>query len=188
MRAGAQRSRVINAFGACTTGLVFVIVMATKFLEGAWLAVLAAIVLFVMMRGIRKHYDSVSEELAVEDPRADSVRPSRVHGIVLVSKLHKPTLRALGYAEAFRPDLLEAVTVAVEKEDTEELKAQWEQYDLRVPLKVLDSPYREITKPVVAYVRSVRRNSPRDAVAVFIPSTWWATGGSTSCTTSRRSG
>ncbi|MDH6145131.1 MULTISPECIES: APC family permease [Kitasatospora] len=177
VRAGAQRSRVINAFGACTTGLVFVIVMATKFMEGAWLAVLAAIVLFVMMRGIRKHYDSVADELTVDDPQADSVRPSKVHGIVLVSKLHKPTLRALGYAEAFRPDTLEAVTVSVEKEDTEELKEQWQEFDVRVPLKVLDSPYREITKPVVAYVRSVRRTSPRDAVAVFIPEYvvghWW---------------
>ncbi|MCC9310740.1 APC family permease [Kitasatospora sp. RB6PN24] len=177
VRAGAQRSRVINAFGACTTGLVFVIVMATKFLEGAWLAVLAAIVLFVTMRGIRKHYDSVADELAIDDPQAESVRPSKVHGIVLVSKLHKPTLRALGYAEAFRPDTLEAVTVSVEKEDTEELKEQWQRFDVRVPLKALDSPYREITKPVVAYVRSVRRTSPRDAVAVFIPEYvvghWW---------------
>ncbi|GAA2230910.1 APC family permease [Kitasatospora cystarginea] len=177
VRGSAQRSRVINAFGALTTGLVLVIVMATKFTEGAWLAVVAALVLFAMMRGIRKHYDSVAEELAVNDPREEAVRPSKVHGIVLVSKLHRPTLRALGYAEAFRPDVLEAVTVAVDKDDTEELEAKWEEYGIEVPLKALDSPYREVTKPVVAYVRSIRRTTPRDAVAVFIPEYvvghWW---------------
>ncbi|MDJ0347129.1 APC family permease [Streptomyces sp. H10-C2] len=176
-RGAAQRSRVINSFGAVTTALVLVIVMLTKFTQGAWLAVVAAIVLFMMMRGIRRHYDAVAEELAVEDPKAKLVRPSRVLGIVLVSKIHKPTLRALAYAQAFRPDTLEAVSVAVDKDDTDELKAQWEEYGLEMPLKVLESPFREITKPVVRYVRTVRRDSPRDAVAVFIPEyvvgRWW---------------
>ncbi|GAA0662328.1 APC family permease [Kitasatospora atroaurantiaca] len=177
VRNAAQRSRVINGFGACVTALVLVIVLLTKFTQGAWLAVVAAIVLWVMMRGIRRHYDAVAAELAVDDPHAESVRPSKVHGIVLVSKLHKPTLRALGYAQAFKPDSLEAVSVAVEKDAVQELEAKWDEFDVQVPLKVLDSPYREITKPVVGYVRSIRRTSPRDAVAVFIPEYvvghWW---------------
>ncbi|MGW2402658.1 DNA-binding protein, partial [Kitasatospora sp. NPDC001664] len=153
--------------------------LATKFTQGAWLAVLAAAALWMMMRGIRRHYDSVAAELTVEDPRAESGRPSKVHAIVLVSKLHKPTLRALSYAQAFRPDTLEALTVEVEKESTDELRAQWDAFGIEVPLKALNSPYREITKPVTAYVRSVRRTSPRDAVAVFIPEYvvghWWET-------------
>jgi amino acid transporter len=177
VRSAARRARVINAFGCVTTALVLVIVMLTKFTQGAWLAVLAAIVLFVMMRGIRQHYDSVADALAVEDPVAEMVRPSRVLGIVLVAKIHKPTLRALAYAQAFRPDTLEAVSVAVEKEDTNELRSKWEEFGIPVPLKVLESPFREITKPVVRYVRTVRRGSPRDAVAVFIPEyvvgRWW---------------
>ncbi|MFC1415091.1 APC family permease [Streptacidiphilus cavernicola] len=177
VRGAARRSRVINGFGALVTALVLVIVMITKFTEGAWLAVVAALLLYGMMRGIRRHYDAVADELAVEEPPEEPVRPSRVHGMVLVSTLHKPTLRALGYAQAFRPDTLEAVTVAVEKAATEELEARWDAFGLQVPLKVLDSPYREITKPVVEYVRSIRRGSPRDAVAVFIPEYvvghWW---------------
>ncbi|MDY0816176.1 APC family permease [Kitasatospora purpeofusca] len=177
VRGAAQRSRVINSFGAVTTALVLVIVLLTKFTQGAWLAVVAAAVLWVMMRGIRRHYDGVAEELAVDDPEAESARPSRVHGIVLVSKVHKPTLRAIGYAQAFAPDSLEALTVAVEPDATGELERRWEELALPVPLKTLDSPYREITKPVVQYVRDYRRTSPRDAVAVFIPEYvvghWW---------------
>ncbi|WP_371478927.1 APC family permease [Kitasatospora sp. NBC_00315] len=177
VRGSAHRARIINGFGAVTTALVLVIVLLTKFTQGAWLAVVAAVLLWLMMRGIRRHYDAVAEELAVDDPHAESARPSRVHGIVLVSKLHKPTLRAIGYAEAFRPDTLEAVSVAVEKDSTDELRAQWDEFGIRVPLKVLDSPFREITKPVVGYVRGVRQGNPRDAVAVFIPEYvvghWW---------------
>ncbi|MCX4820166.1 APC family permease [Streptomyces sp. NBC_01142] len=170
-------ARVINATGAVITCLVLIIVLATKFTQGAWLAVLAGIVLWVMMRGIRRHYDTTADELAVTDPRSEMVPPSRVLAVVLVSTLHKPTLRALAYARAFRPDHLEALTVAVDREQSAALQRQWADYEIPVPLKVLDSPYREITGSVMEYVRSLRRDSPRDVVAVFIPEYvvghWW---------------
>ncbi|MEU2431948.1 APC family permease [Streptomyces sp. NPDC007861] len=172
-----QTARVINATGAVVTCLVLIIVLITKFTQGAWLAVLAAVVLWVMMRAIRRHYDATSAELAVTDPRSELAPPSRVLGIVLVSTLHKPTLRALAYARALRPDRLEALTVAVDRDGATALQRQWDDYRIDVPLKVLDSPYREITSSVLAYVRSVRRESPRDVVAVFIPEYvvghWW---------------
>ncbi|NUK02029.1 APC family permease [Streptomyces lunaelactis] len=172
-----QVARVINSTGAVVTCLVLVIVLATKFTQGAWLAVLAAIVLWVMMRGIRRHYDSTAAELAVTDPRSEMVPPSRVLAIVLVSTIHKPTLRALAYARAFRPDQLVALTVAVDRDQSLALQRQWEEYQIPVPLKILDSPYREITGSVLEYVRSIRRESPRDVIAVFIPEYvvghWW---------------
>ncbi|MEU3299848.1 APC family permease [Streptomyces sp. NPDC006678] len=170
-------ARVINATGALITALVLVIVLLTKFTQGAWLAVLAAAVLWVNMRAIRRHYDTTAAELATTDPRRDLAPPSRVLGIVLVSTLHKPTLRALAYARALRPDRLEALTVAVDRDASAELQRKWEEYGIEVPLKILDSPYREITASVLVYVRSVRRESPRDVVAVFIPEYvvghWW---------------
>ncbi|MPY59920.1 APC family permease [Streptomyces spongiae] len=172
-----RTARVINAVGAVVTGLVLVIVLATKFTEGAWLAVLAATVLWMMMRGIRRHYDTTAAELAVTDPRDELAPPTRVFAIVLVSTVHKPTLRALSYARAFRPDRLEALTVAVDRDEAQSLRRRWEEYGIDVPLTVIDSPYREVTRPVVEYVRHVRRESPRDIVAVFIPEYvvghWW---------------
>ena len=134
------------------------------------------VVLYMMMRGIRQHYDLVRAELYadVDDERT---LPSRVHAIVLLSKLHKPTMRALAYARATRPSVLEAVTVNVDSDETAALEAEWERRGLPVPLKVLDSPYREVTRTVVDYVRSIRRGSPRDVVTVFIPEYvvghWW---------------
>jgi len=177
LRRRHQVARVINGTGAVVTGLVLLVVLATKFTQGAWLAVLAATVLWVMMRGIRRHYDATSAELAVTDPHAELVLPSRVLGIVLVSTIHKPTLRALSYARAFRPDQLEALTVSVDRDEAAELRDRWEEYGIEVPLKIIDSPYREVTRPVVEYVRSIRRESPREIVAVFIPEYvvghWW---------------
>jgi len=170
-----QRSRVINGVGMLVTGVVLVVVLITKFTHGAWIAILAMAGWFVLMKAIRRHYDRVSEELVVGEQ--DQALPSRVHAIVLVSKLHKPTMRALAYARASRPNLLEAVTVDVAPDLTESLMEEWDRRGISVPLKVLASPYREVTRPIVDYVRSVRRASPRDVVTVFIPEYvvghWW---------------
>ncbi|WP_053696112.1 APC family permease [Streptomyces sp. NRRL F-5755] len=165
-----HRSRAINAFGASLTGLVLVVVLLTKFSHGAWVAVLGMVIFYATMTAIRRHYDRVAEEIAAEDiPGDEAVRPSRVHSIVLVSKVHKPTLRALSYAKLMRSDTLEAVSVDVDPAETKALKAEWEHRNLDVPLKVLASPYREITRPIIDYVKSLRRESPRDAVSVYIP-------------------
>jgi hypothetical protein len=65
--------------------------------------------------------------------------------------------------------VLEAVTVNVDPLDTKALRADWNERGIEVPLKVLDSPYREITRPILEYVRGLRRSSPRDVVTVYIP-------------------
>jgi hypothetical protein len=170
-----RRSQAINAFGGVMTGLVLVIVLITKFTRGAWIAIAAMAVFYVLMVGIRKHYDRVAVELVAGD--VDDVLPSRNHAIVLVSTLHKPTLRAVAYARATRPDVLEAVTVNVDDADTKRLVRDWERRKLPVPLKVVESPFREITKPVLDYVKRIRTDSPRDVVTVFIPEyvvgRWW---------------
>jgi amino acid transporter len=171
------RSRVINAIGLTITGAVLIVVLITKFQRGAWLALLAMAILFLLMLAIRRHYESVRAELEGYKNGEARTLPSRVHAIVLVSKIHKPTLRALAYARASRPSVLEAVTVTVDPGETEALQREWEARDLPVPLRALDSPYREITRPIVDYVRGIRRNSPRDLVVVFVPEYvvghWW---------------
>jgi amino acid transporter len=164
-----MRSRVINSVGAVMAGTVLLVVLATKFIKGAGFAIAAMVILFIIMNGIHKHYARVRSELAIQESGDDQLLPSRVHAIVLVSKIHKPTLRALAYARATRPSVLEAITVNVEPEETQALQEEWDRRDIPVSLKVLDSPYREITSSVVDYVKSVRRGSPRDVVMVYIP-------------------
>ncbi|HJU96991.1 MAG TPA: APC family permease [Jiangellaceae bacterium] len=171
------RSRTINMIGATFTGIVLVIVTITKFTHGAWIVLVAMPMLFLLMRGIRRHYDEVRTELAADDVAGAALLPSRVHAIVLISKIHKPTLRALAYARVARPDVLEAVTVNVDLAETRALTDEWDRRQIPVPLKVLDSPYREITRPIIEYVKGIRRSSPRDIVTVYIPEyvvgRWW---------------
>lgn len=165
-----HRSRAINTFGAFFTGMVLVVVLATKFTHGAWVALLGMVIFYGTMSAIRKHYDRVSAEIAAaEGPSDDSVRPSRVHSIVLVSKVHKPTLRALAFAKLTRSDTLEALSISVDPVETKALRTEWDRRGINVPLKILDSPYREITRPVVEYVKGLRSENPRDAVSVYIP-------------------
>jgi amino acid transporter len=175
VRSRMHRSRAINGFGMVLTGAVLVVVLVTKFLLGAWIAIAAMLVIYLVMLGIRRHYDTVSDELDPADE--EPVLPARNHAIVLVSKVHKPTLRAIAYAQATRPDTITGLTVNVDESDTRRIQAQWDRHDVGVPLTVIESPYREITRPIVDFVKSLRRNSPRDVVTVFIPEyvvgRWW---------------
>ncbi|TDW77092.1 amino acid/polyamine/organocation transporter (APC superfamily) [Kribbella pratensis] len=174
-RTHLQRSRAINALGAVFTAVILVVVLITKFTHGAWIVVLAMPGLFLLMKGIRRHYDRVEVEL--RPTPGGTTLPPRVFAIVLVSKLHTPTLRALAYARATRPTTLTAVTVSTDLAASDALLQEWSDRDIPVPLKVLHSPYRDVTGPVLEYVKDVRRTSPRDLVAVFIPEYvvghWW---------------
>jgi amino acid transporter len=176
-RARLRRSRLVSGFGTAMTGVVLVVVLVTKFLVGAWIAIVAGGLAFLLMLSIRRHYDRVAEEIALPEELGGAVLPSRNHAIVLVSTLHLPTMRAVAYARATRPDVLEALTVNVDDGDTRKLVAEWERRQLPVPLKVVESPYREITKPILQYVKRIRTDNPRDVVTVFIPEYvlghWW---------------
>ncbi len=178
-RARMRRSRVINSIGLGLTGLVLVIVLLTKFTQGAWIAILAMVVVFVNMKLIRRHYASVARELEIVPDAGAKALPTGVRSVVLVSKLHKPTLRALAFARAAKPTELQAVTVAVDPEESAALQQRWEALGIPVPLTVLDSPYREITRPIVEHVKALRARHPRDLVIVYVPEYvvghWWET-------------
>jgi amino acid transporter len=179
VRRRMMRSRLINTIGFICTGSVLIVVVVTKFFAGAWIAILAMGALFILMKAIHRHYDSVARELEEQQAAEEGgiVLPSRNHALVLVSKLHLPTLRALAYARATRPDVLEAITVSVDDAETRELVHHWEESDITVPLKVIASPYREVTRPVLDYVKRISKEAPRTVVTVFIPEYvvghWW---------------
>jgi hypothetical protein len=175
VRRRIHRSRTINAFGGALTGVVLVVVLVTKFIHGAWLVVIALPAIFLLMKAISRHYRRVAAELAPEP--GGVLLPARIHAVVLVSKLHKPTLRALAYARATRPDTLTALTVASDLDDMAALQAEWAERGIPVPLTELDAPYRDITGPVLDYVAGLRREHPRDLVVVYLPEYvvghWW---------------
>ncbi|HSK32280.1 MAG TPA: APC family permease [Propionicimonas sp.] len=176
VRRRMQRSRIVNYMGLTGTGVVLVIVLVSKFLYGAYLAVLAMIGVFVLMRAIRGHYDKVARETAV-GPMDARLLPSRVRAVIMVQEVNKPTMRAVNFARATRASSIEAVTVSIDDAETKAIVAKWDSQDVEVPLKVIASPYREVTGPFLNYVKGLRSDNPRDVVCVYIPEYivghWW---------------
>ena len=172
-----MKSRTINMLGFAMTALVLTIVLITKFEQGAWIALLAMFVLFLIMWSIRAHYDNVAKELAVDEDSSPRALPTRVHAVLLVSHVRKPVLRALAYARASRPSRLDAIIVDIDHEETAHTVEAWDKLDIPVPLTVLASPYRETVTPILDYVKNMRRDSPRDLIVVYIPEyvvgKWW---------------
>lgn len=166
----AVRTRLaVNSVGFAVTALVAIVVLTTRFVQGAWVALLAIALLVLVMTRVRGHYADVAAELALTPDEDARALPARVHALILVSTVHRPTLRALAYARASRPSTLQAVVVDLAAERTEELLEEWGRLQVEVPVTVLASPYREMTAPLIRHLRALRRTSPRDLVVVYIP-------------------
>jgi hypothetical protein len=168
-----RRKQAISATGAVATGVVLVIVLVTKFAQGAWIVVLAAPILFAAMKSIAGHYRQLEADLAPGP--AGVAMPARIHVVVLVSNLLAPTLRALAFASATAPASLVALKVVAGDDDP--LAREWEERGVPVPLVLVESPFRETVRPVLAYVRRLRREQPGDVISVVIPeyvvAHWW---------------
>lgn len=171
-----QRARVINVVGTTVTAAVLVVVLVSKFTHGAWVALLAMAAVFLAMLQVHRHYNQVREELALETV-TDRILPSRVRAVVLVQQVNRPTAKAIAYAKASRATSLTGVTIAVDDEETRDVVTAWDEEDFGIPLRVIASPYREITQPFLRYVSELRTENPRDVVAVYIPDfvvgRWW---------------
>ena len=169
-----RHKQAINRLGAVATGIVFVIVLVTKFGQGAWIVVVAAPILFMGMKAVAEHYRGLTTELAA--PAAGVPLPAHIHSVVLVSNLLAPTIRALAFAQATNPATLRAVTVAAE-DQPHGLADEWQERGVPVPLTVIESPFRETVRPVLRYVRALRRENPGDVISIVIPeyivARWW---------------
>lgn len=169
------RSRVINAVGATVTGLVLVIVVITKFSHGAWLVIVVIPLIIVLMMSIHRHY--VRTDGRLEAPAGSMTLPSRVHAIVLVSRMNAPAMLALSFARAARPDTLVGLHVQTDRSDVSALEDEWSRRTIPVPLVVVDSPFRDVTTPIVEYVKRLKQENPGDLIAVYIPEYvvqhWW---------------
>lgn len=176
VRSRMKRSRVINVVGAVLTSVVLLVVLVSKFTHGAYLALVAMGVMFAMMLAISRHYEAVAREVALT-PESDRALPSRVRGVILAQDVNLPTVKAIAFARATRPTSLVAVAIAIDDEQVEQILDDWEAEDFGIPLKVIASPYRDVTGPFIKYVSELRTENPRDVVSVFIPEFvvghWW---------------
>jgi len=169
--------KLLHIVAAVAAAAVWLVVAVFNFLNGAWIAICLMVILVLGMRAIQGHYAKVRQELRIQHNDPAAALPSATHGVVLVARLQRPALRAIAYAKASRHTTLTAIGVKIEASAARELQRRWSELEIGVPLVILDSPYRDIVGPVMEYVKSVHRESPRDVVVMYVPEyivgRWW---------------
>ena len=174
-RREARSGRIINGIGASLTGTVLVIVTVTKFTEGAWMVFAIAVPLYWVMYNTRRYYKTIDAEIELDESTEFGANGD--YAVVLMDKLNKPQLKALDYALSSRHTRLDAVHVAVDPVRAEEFKKEWKKHGVKVPLKIIESPYREFSAPLIEYLEAHRGKHGRERISVYMPKYivghWW---------------
>jgi hypothetical protein len=164
--------RGLNAVGAITTFVVLLVLIATKFVEGAWFIVLAVALLIWLFRSIKAHYARVAEALRTRDFSPAALREVADVVIVPIGDVHRGTLRALRYAKRLSSHV-RAVSVVTNEEARERLQRRWNRFpDLTagVELIVIEYDFRDIMEPLVEYIEHVNRvEYPGQLTTIVIP-------------------
>jgi amino acid transporter len=182
---GALRRMIINGVGAIATGITLVVVLVAKFTEGAWITAILVPALIIIMSAVKRHYDRVAREIAVDCPMrvANLVEPLV---IVPLDRWSRITEKGLRFALKIS-DQVQAVHVDAE-DCCDEVKQMWQQ-NVVAPLRaagnvvpeliVVTSPYRFVVTPLVDYIQKVEREHPDRQIAVLVPELvvkhWWQT-------------
>lgn len=173
---GWQWRMAVNALGALATGVVLVIVAITKFALGAWMVLILLPFFIWVMWKINQHYQRIACAAVPETP----LEPSQIHPhtVIPVGEVNIPARQAVAFGEALchEGDIV-AVHVADSPEAAEEFRRQWREANLVAPLVIIESPYRSLVAPLLAYVEAFRKRYPHDPVLVILPeyvsSHWW---------------
>jgi hypothetical protein len=166
---GWRRYLLINGVGASATFVVAIIVGGTKFASGAWISMLAMAILAALFFSIHRHYIRVQRQLSLDHDMVLVPGGLRRPPVVIpVDGLTKASLRALDYARSISDNVI-GLHVTDDVEASAELRAQWQERVVDVPLVIVDSPYRSFTAPVISYLEAIQEQSPNHQVTVVLP-------------------
>jgi amino acid transporter len=170
-----QWRAALNGAGAVATGIVAIFVGIAKFALGAWVVLLLIPILMWVMWAIAQHYRSVEQALAVADP-AEPLPEREPRVIVPISRLDRSSLAALAYARSISDDVT-ALHVASDGDAVDAMQDRWEAWGGPVKLVILESPYRALMAPLLAYLDATETLDPTRPTTVvlaeFVPRHWW---------------
>nr|ART39157.1 H145 [uncultured bacterium] len=181
---GWRGALLVNGLGAVATGVVAIIIGATKFMDGAWLSMLFMGLLALALYQIRAHYSDAERQLgrgldndggvAEQFYFASAGRPQTV--IVPVETIDRAVLRTIAYARSLSQNAV-AIHVTDERADAEDLRVAWDANIPDMPLVIVESPYRSLIEPIMAYIEGMDRTQPNQMVTVvlpeFLPKRFW---------------
>lgn len=164
--------QLLNILGAITTGIVFFILMATKFVDGAWIVVLTIPLFVLLFERINNHYDKVGHSLSTSNLVEDKLIEVADVVIVPLADVHRGTLRALKYAKRLSKDV-RAISIATNPSSHDHIAEKWAQFPKLtngVTLEIIDYDYRDILTPLVRYIEKVNTEEfPNQLITVVIP-------------------
>ena len=165
----------INAIGATTTGLIAIIVVVSKFTEGAWIPAILIPLAVTTFKSVGRHYSKSKAAIHVEPgywPRRETHTM-----IVLVGSINKGVLHGIQYAKSLNPDRIMAVTVVADEEERIRVEQQWREFNVPIELYVEHDPMRELTRPVLRFINELDERYSDDIITVVIPElvTSWRT-------------
>ena len=179
---GWRWKAAVNGGGALATGIVLLVLAESKLTHGAWVVLLLIPTFVYLFRAIKRHYVSVSHQLAIphEVPKsiwtADSEQRHKV--VVPLAGLNRCSIAAIQFAQSLSRDVT-AVVVDIEPDASRSMRKRWGTFGIEgVPLVTLESPYRSVAAPFVSYLEEVDRRDPQRGPAVVVlpevvPARWW---------------
>lgn len=176
--AGWAYSCAVNGFGGLMTGVVLVVIAYTKFTQGAWIVIFLIPAMIWVFQSIKSHYAQVAEQLTLEGKAPPETDPVKVHHTVIIpiGGIQYSVVKAMQYAQSLSPDDVRAVYVNLNPTMTEKLEERWPDWGLGTTLVILESPYRSILEPLLAYLDTVQREES-DFITVVLPefvtAHWW---------------
>jgi hypothetical protein len=174
--AGWRTGLPINAVGAGTTGLVAIVIAATKFEHGAWMVIVLIPILVLIMRAIRAHYTTVSDQLALSTAETTLTPAPEPLVLVPVPGINRAVQHTLAVAQAMSSNVT-AIHVSDDPEEGERLREAWGEWAKEVPLLVLESPYRSLMGPLLTYIDALRLHDRETPIVVvlseFVPRHFW---------------
>jgi hypothetical protein len=173
---GWWRNATVNAVGGSVTFIVFMIILITRFVSGAWIVMVLLPIFAVLLLRIHGHYRRTAQSLSLEAFSSAS-RPHNPVVVMPIGGVHRGVLKALEFARSLSPDVT-AVHVETSSEEGQKVREKWEKWGDGVRLVTLKSPYRSMVSPLLEYLNQVRDERQRDDVITvvlpqFVPAHWW---------------
>jgi amino acid transporter len=177
---GWIRRALINGLGALTTGVVALEVAIAKFELGAWVVLVLIPILIGGMLFIRRQYQSTARQLAVRDDVVVPGLQRQERVVVPVSGINRAVIQAVNVGRSIARDV-EAVLVSEDPAAAADIRERWDRQLPKVPLVVVESPYRALVGPLLAYLDVLDRSWPVDepapitfvVVPEFVARHWW---------------
>jgi hypothetical protein len=155
--------------------VIAIVVVVSKFTQGAWIPAVVIPLLVLLFRGIKRHYTKLGQALRIGEDRHPEPRTNTM--IVLVGGVHVGTIAGVEFAKSLRPEHLLAVHITTSEEDGKLFAKKWAVFEPDVDLEVVVDPYRNLRGTVLKYVADVEQRWDADRITVVIPEfvvhRWW---------------